>query len=819
MSSYPALRSPSGVLSAQNHKETIRLFTAACLLAGSPAGIALAQETAPPSDLPPVVVEGQETPPASTAPAKKKSPASQSAGKAKSAAKPASQAAPTAAPTESYSEAAPSDAAPAGPPGSNPYANPNAPYKVEKSGSNKFTEPLVNTPKTITAISKDVIQDKGATDLRELARQTPGVTIHAGEGGGSFGSNFEIRGFNARNDIFVDGIRDPGNIGRDVFSIEQLEIYKGPSGTISGRATPGGAFNFITKQPSFDDNFYIVETTIGTDEMFRTTLDANQVVGSGFAARANILYDQHDIAGRDFTEDERWGGLLSAAVRPTEDLQVNLDYYRVRRNGLPDAGVPVSRVDKAPFTELGLNRDTFFGQLSLDYLDEESDVGTATIKARLAPGVTLRNVTRYGENYSAYIQTAARPAVTQLDINGDTNTTNPQRIQDTSMFANQTSVNLQFGTGLIHHDVVAGFEYSNEKIDRSAHAITPTGTPPGAVVPILNPDPFRDPRSWDGTTGRLFKADIEDYGFYLTDTVHLSEQWIVNGSIRYDDFTRDQVGGPSTNNNSGNTIQNNTARVDEGLLSWNTGIVYKPIPIASIYAAYGYTETPVGNEIDSTGGEYNGLTRFNQGLPPEETRGIEVGTKWELFDRRLLATAALFETTKDNARTNRGVNSDAADPEIGAAGKYRVRGIELGVAGNITEQWSMFGGIVLMNTEVLQSDVPAEVGRRLANTPLTQFALLSKYAITPNFTVGGQAIYQSEFYAGHFARADNNYHSVPYWRFDALAEYKIDENWSLELLGTNLTNELYYDAIYQGDNSFAYVAPGRAGYLTVKWQY
>ncbi len=778
------------------------------MLAVSPAGIALAQETAPPSDLPPVVVEGQDTPTPSTAPAKKKSPSSQSAGKAKSAGKPKPLADPAAAPAESYSEAVSSEGAPSGPPGSNPYANPNAPYMVQKSGSNKLTEPLANTPKTITAIPKEVIQDKGATDLRELARQTPGVSIHAGEGGASFGSNFEIRGFNARNDIFVDGIRDPGNIGRDIFSVEQLEIYKGPSGTISGRATPGGAFNFITKEPSFDDNFYIVQTTVGTDETFRTTLDANQVFGPGFAARANILYDQHDIAGRDFTEDERWGGLLSAAVRPTEDLQITLDYYRFRRDGIPDAGVPVSRLDKVPFTEVGLDRDTFFGQLSLDYIDEESDVGTAKVKAKLAEGITLNNITRYGENLSGYIQTAARPSATQLDINGDTNTTNPQRLQETAVFANQTSVNLQFGTGLIHHDLVAGIEYSNEKIDRRSHNITTTGT---TAVPILNPDPFRDPRFWDGTTTRTFKADIEDIGFYLTDTVHLSDQWIVSGSIRYDDFSRDQIGGP--------TSPNNTAKVDEGLLSWNTGVVYKPIPIASIYAAYGYTESPIGNEIDSTGGEYNGLTRFNQGLPPEETRGIEVGTKWELFDRRLLATAALFETTKDNARTNRGVNNAATDVEIGAAGKYRVRGIELGVAGNITEQWSMFGGIVVMDTEVLQSDVQAEVGRRLANIPLTQFALLSKYAITPNLTIGGQAIYQSEIFTGHFAVNDWAYHTTPYWRFDAMAEYKIDDHWSVELLGTNLTDELYYDAIYQAENTFAYVAPGRAGYLTVKWQY
>lgn len=801
ISARPVSRLPVSSPSVEGKKDTIRLFTAACMLAVSPFSMALAQEAQRADDLPPVVVVGRDQPAQGTRP-RRRAPSAPRRQQAEPA--------PVTAQPEESSEQT-SGTAQAGPPGSNPYANPAAPYKVERSGSTKLTQPLVDTPKTITALPKEVIKDKGATDLRELARQTPGVTIHAGEGGASFGSNFEIRGFNARNDIFVDGIRDPGNIGRDVFSIEQLEIYKGPSGTLSGRATPGGAFNFITKEPTFDDDFYIVETTIGTDETFRTTLDANHVFSPAFAARANILYDQHEVAGRDFTEDERWGGLLSAALRPTENLQINLDYYRVRRNGIPDAGVPVSILDKVPFTEVGLDRDTFFGQLSLDYLDEESDVGTAKIKAKLAEGITLTNITRYGENHSAYIQTAPRPnpgtvaqPVPQYDINGLTNTTNPQRIQDTDLFANQTSVNMKFGTGLIHHDLVAGIEYTKEKIDRKAHTIT-TPDIEATRVPILNPDPFRDVRFWDGTTAQQFKADIEDIGFYISDTVHLSEQWIVTGSIRYDDFSRDQVGGPATN----------TARVDEGLLSWQTGIVYKPIPIASFYAAYGYTESPTGNEIDSTGGEYNGLTTATAGLPPEETSGVEVGTKWELFDRRLLATAALFRTIKDNARTNRGVSGTNS----GAEGKYQVQGLELGVAGNITDQWSMFGGIVLMDTEALESDEPMEVGKRMANTPLTQFALLTKYAITPDFTIGGQAIYQSEFYAGHFVANDTGYHSVPYWRFDAMAEYEINDNWSIELLGTNLTDELYYDAVYQAPNTFAYVAPGRAGYLTVKWQY
>src|SRR5262249_52990353 len=132
--------------------------------------------------------------------------------------------------------------------GANPYANPDAPYKVERSGSGKLTEPLVNTPRTVTAVPKEVLDDKKVTTFRDLARETPGISIGAAEGGASYG-NFFIRGFNARGDIFVDNIRDPGNITRESFAVEQIEIYKGPAGGIAGRGTIGGAVNIITKQP------------------------------------------------------------------------------------------------------------------------------------------------------------------------------------------------------------------------------------------------------------------------------------------------------------------------------------------------------------------------------------------------------------------------------------------------------------------------------------------------------------------------------------------------------------------------------------------
>ena len=161
----------------------------------------------------------------------------------------------------------------------------------------------------------------------------------------------------------------------------------------------------------------------------------------------------------------------------------------------------------------------------------------------------------------------------------------------------------------------------------------------------------------------------------------------------------------------------------------------------------------------------------------------------------------------------------APSTQITSTGAYRVRGIELGAQGKVTERWSVYGGLVVMETEVTGSSTPRFIGRRIANVPETQFTLLSKYQLTDKLTVGGQAIYASDVLAGLFAAGDQGYYLPSHWRFDALAEYKLTENISMQLNVLNLTDEVYYDAVYRSASPFVFIAPGRAGYLTVNFKY
>jgi catecholate siderophore receptor len=546
--------------------------------------------------------------------------------------------------------------------------------------------------------------------------------------------------------------------------------------------------------------------------MFRTTIDANQVVSPNFAVRANIMYDQHDVAGRDVTDSERWGGLISATARPSDSVKITLDYLRYRNDATPDWGVPVRNVDHVPVTELGFPRDLWVGMQGLDFYKERADIVTGTVVAKLTDGVTLTNRSRAGQSEVDYVATS---------MEGYPDVHHPNRDQIADIYANQTELNFRFKTGAFFHDLVAGVEISRESIDRFGYNVSNKFDPQTPSQPGFPPRPFPgglyDPTFTDVILGKgkVYDATINTAGAYLSDTIHLSKQWIVNAGIRLDDFERDQVGGKGPTGTTDPAA--NTARVQADLFSWHAGIVYKPAPISSFYVAYATSQSPIGSELDSTGAQYNGLSPTLVDVPPQEARSIEVGTKWELFNKRLLATAALFQTEVDHARTNDNVTS--TDDTNAFKGKYRVQGIELGAAGNITKDWSVYGGLVLLDTEVLASSNKDDIGRRLANIPLAQFSMLSRYQLTDRFAIAGAATYGGEIYGGHLAANAANDHTVDWWRFDAFAEYKLTSNIDLKISGLNLTNELYYDAIYQAADTFAFVAPGRAGYLTVRVKY
>ena len=699
----------------------------------------------------------------------------------------------------------------------NPNANPEAPYKVEKSADGKFTEPLRDTPKTITAIPKEVIEDIGATSFREVVRSTPGVTLGTGEGGNAFGDRIFIRGFDARGDVYIDGLRDPGVTSREIFAVEQIEVVKGPSGSFGGHGTTGGLVSLQSKRPQFGNDFVVAEGSIGTEEYYRASVDANYALSDRFAVRFNGLYHNADTPGRDYVDSERWGVAAAATLKVTDTLTVMADYYGYRLDGMSDYGHPFDVTTQQPYA---VNADNFYGVVGRDFIENGSDIGTITVKFEPNDQIALRSTVRYGETWNYYVVSvprAPRPAdQSDVDDYGFTlgqlvvDTGAPQRHADNETFAMLTDATTRFDTGGIGHTLVGGVEISREKIDNKRYTFpdfvedangNPQATDQIPPRDLFNPDPvlgFTIPAIIDTTVPSTI-VKVETMSAYLIDTVKFSPQWQATLGLRYDMFDIN-VSGFDRRANTPFTRQQS---VD--FLNGQLSLLYKPVEPVSIYASFSTSSNPSGEQLDSTSATYGGLGDGTESIDPERNKAYELGVKYEL-NKNLLVTAAIFQIDKSNAR-------EQTEPGVfELVGELRSRGAEIGVNGNLTSSWAVFGGFTYLDAEITSSTLDGAEGSRFPNVPKYNFSLLSTYTLTDWLMIGGQAYYQSKLHGGTY---ESTTATVPgYWRFDAVARAKPTQNTELRLNVMNLTDKRYYDAIYRSSAPFAYVAPGRSATLT-----
>ena len=246
----------------------------------------------------------------------------------------------------------------------------------------KFTEPLLTTAQSVTVVPQFVVKDEGVTTLRDTLRNVPGISLAAGEAGAQ-GDNLTIRGFTARNDIFLDGIRDFGSYFRDAFNYEQVEALEGPAGIEFGRGSTGGVINQESKVPTVQQ-FLHVETQFGTDKTRRVTADMNKpVLGvlGGSAVRLNVMGQVSGVAGRDFAEVRRWGVAPSVSIGLNTKTRATLSYVHLQENDTPDYGLPWFNNTTAP----GAIRHNYYGFPNNNYLQTNDDILTLKVEHEFSP--------------------------------------------------------------------------------------------------------------------------------------------------------------------------------------------------------------------------------------------------------------------------------------------------------------------------------------------------------------------------------------------------------------------------------------------------
>lgn len=686
--------------------------------------------------------------------------------------------------------------------------------------SSKATAPVLNTPQTISIVPGTIIQQRKSVTLTEALRNTPGITFDAGENGFSTGGNsFNLRGFNSAGSVFVDGTRDSGSYARDTFNIEGIEVVKGAASD-NGRGTAGGYINQVTKTPHLG-NFIFGDVGVGFDEYDsemrrRATLDVNQAFGTT-AVRLNTMIQDGGLAGRDIAEANVWGVAPSIAFGLGTDTRVTFAYEHFERNDLPDSGVAVNRslpdfgvgvrgAGPRPFAQ-SVSRDTFFGERS-DYDDVNVDAFLARFEYDLAPGVTISNQTRY-ENVS-------RDAKYHVAGQGQTIPSGDPfyNARDNEGIFNQTNLSAKFNTGALRHSVSAGFELAQETAD-SLRFDGPIQTQTSDV-------------------------QVDTLSYYLYDTIELSRHWQVMGGVRVDHWDVDLsgVGIPGVIGDYS----------DSGVsVGGNVGVVYKPVKEGSIYAAYGTSNLPHGalfSNADSSREDGNGFPTFVANADPVRIHNYEVGVKWDWFGGKLSTTAAAFHTVKDDV-AYRGPNGPLY-------GEQEVQGIELGIAGNLTERWKVYGGVTFLDSErkhgaavdqALNGDygsggadtdprwaaanpggVTTTNGDELAFTPNFFATLWMTYDVTDKFTLGGGVQYVGDSFIG---RPDDAHRVIPNGKFGKLpdyflvnlyAAYDITENIELSLNVDNVFDETYLTTM-NWNGRWGYLGAPRTYWLSANFKY
>ena len=705
------------------------------------------------------------------------------------------------------------------------------PVKVDQAPSSKFTAPLLDTPKTVQVINEEVIRQTGSTSLTEALRTTPGITFGAGEGGNPVGDRPFLRGSDSQSSLFVNGMRDIGARSREVFNIEAIEVVKGSDSAYAGRGGAGGSINMQTKRAK-NENFISGDVGLGTDSYKRATVDLNRKLGDTVGFRLNAMAHDADVPGRNGPDNQRWGIAPTVTFGMGTATEITLAYEHMTSDDMPDTGVPyamgnVSGLTSPTFVKptYGGNRDNWYGLKARDFRKEKSDMFTAAIEHKFSDTNKIRNATRWSKGTQDYVWT--QPDDSQSNVaNGKVWRRMNSRYAENKTLQNLTEFTGQAFSGDVKHQFAVGLELSREESDLDSYKMVGadgkdiantnqcvTGLSPYMCTSLYSPN-GNDP--WTGHMVRnnavtQYKANTA--ALYAFDTITLTPQWLVNAGLRYDHYRTKQWNATSA------------YEYDDNLLNYQLGVVYKLQPNASLYASMGTSSKPGGGAVGQ-GSEDQAISVINaDALKPEKTRSFELGTKWDVMDRQLSLTAALFRNETTNARI-----TDALG-QVLMAGEKVVNGLELGFAGRVTKLWDVFGGYTYMDSEQKNAGTScprgggactpsAANGQAFPNTPKHSFSLWTSYKVTPQLTLGVGAFGQSEVVGGYSFSSNRSLirKGTPgYVRYDAMASYAFNRNLSLQVNLYNLTDKVYYNTAYAAH--YAGMGAGRSAVASLKFTY
>ena len=661
-------------------------------------------------------------------------------------------------------------------------------YRATRSSTfTKTDTPLNEVPASVTVVPAQLMKDAAMQSMGDVFRYVPGVLMHQGEGNRD---QIILRGTSTTADFYVDGVRDDAQVFRDLYNLERVEVLKGPGGMAFGRGGAGGVVNRVTRRPLFD-SVGVATFTLGTNNQVRGTIDLGNKLGDSVAWRLNAMYENAGSFRNGFN-------LERYAVNPTvtfilgAQTALTLGYEHLWDYRTADRGFP--SFNGAPYNA---DPGTFFGNADQSHARSVVDGFYAVLDHDFGGGMQLKNnfrVTHYDKYYQNIYPGSAVSTAGTLTLSAYNNTN-----QRTNYF-NQTDLTKKFTAGGLDHTLLAGLEFGRQDSDnkRNTGFFGATGTAIGAVVSAGNPFAVATAFRPNGTDAdNHVKADMA--AIYVQDQIALSKQWKIIAGLRYDHFKVD------FDDRRTITTPVDLSRTDNAF-SPRAGLIWTPNTGSTYYVSYSYAFLPSGEQL--------GLATTTADLAPETARNYEVGARWDLLPK-LTLSAAIFRNDRNDVRV-----ADPANPGLFVkSGQQRVEGIELGLQGEITRNWQVYGGYAHLDGRITKpissgtaataaSVVPA--GNKIGLVPGNTFSLWNKFDLGRRWGAGLGLIYQSSSFTSF-----NNTITLPaFTRNDAALYYTFAGGKTrLAFNIENLFDKKYFPTV-DGDNNISPGAP-RNGRLTL----
>ncbi len=734
-----------------------------------------------------------------------------------------------------------------------------------------------DTPQIVNVIPHELIEEQHITTLEQALRDSPGITVAIGEGGTLAGDQFKIRGLDANNDIYTDGLRDFGVYARDAFDYQEVQVLKGPAGAMFGRGTTGGAINTISKQASTRRDFISADATVGTGDYYRVTADMNHVINATTAVRLNLMGNSSGVTGRDRVGSDRWGIAANLGLGLGTSKTFTLNFLHQQDDRVPDYGIiigaPTGVVRALPATEYGLNK-RIFEQFDGDRDRTRADLLTGRFTWVLAPNLTLSSDTRLA-SYDRYFQYTS---VDSCLVNAVTKQTCIDALIDNDAatkplitfgggspysqrawgFQNISSLHGSFDVAGFKNEIVAGTDFNHQENRKAffAYTLPPLSSgiyAPGTTVAARNAiainlltgggampagyTVFRPsvqpgvaatgiPLTNITTSAYILGSNgtADDAAGFVTDRLWFTPTLSLIAGARYDvynaEFSNLLISGATT------SFHNNSH-----LVSPRASLVWEPSAAATYYVSYGKSATPIGTAIV---GSATPIASTTQAYAPDEGETYEFGAKGTLFGSRLGWDAAYFHVNKANAK-----QADPASGEINAQSsqKQTFEGVELGLNGKLTDAWSVNVAYTYIDSRVRQDltcttttpircfDNPVTTGTQVYQVPKNSAFVWTSYSFrkwVPGLSAAGGFTYQDELHVRYTTTgtAPNLVLTrdavVPStFSLDGLVEYET-RTWRFALNAYNLTDRLNYG---QSFGNRAAPAQGRTFLATVGYKF